>query len=481
MKNSSYYGLLFALAFPFILFGLFKNGVLTDPLYELPKGHFYIVSTVSLLSLIIAIAVGIAGSKVRNIKISFLSLSFVSLALMFSIHGLSTPHFILGETHLSGISAPFSLLTATIWLWLSSWSSDNKWIEFLSRKQKWLVPGWTVALSIFGIIGFLFPNIVDIIPLHLKPIKLIVMVLTILLNGITMYRYYQSYRYSRFPLQISIVYSAGWLIVSQWIMFRGELWRFSWWIYHFLLLASVIVMLIGLIKQYAVKGTMKSAIKSLFTDEPFERMTNSMIPSVKAMVVRTENKDTYTAGHTFRVTMYALKLAEEMKLKPEQLRIIVQGGLLHDVGKINIPDSILNKPGKLTPEERAIIEKHPVIGYEMCKKLGFMKEELSIVRSHHEKWDGSGYPDRLRGEEISLYARIAAVADVYDALTSDRSYRKAWSHYDAMKLIKENKGTHFDPQCVDAWVSVCERDPSVYQYPSQTIKDETTVKFMATF
>ena len=259
------------------------------------------------------------------------------------------------------------------------------------------------------------------------------------------------------------------------------MWSFSWWIYHFLLLASMIVMIIGLVKQYAVKGTLTESIRSLFTNDPFERITNSIAPSVKALVTATEKKDTYTAGHTFRVTMYALKLAEELHLKPEQLRAIVQGGLVHDVGKIRIPDGVLNKPGKLLPDERALIEKHPVYGYEMCRNLGFMKEELSIIRSHHEKWDGSGYPDRLKGTDIPYFARIVAVADVYDALTSERSYRKAWTHFEAMKYLKENKGTHFDPQCVDAWEQLCLRNPGVYQYPSQAIKEERTIQKLSFF
>lgn len=174
-------------------------------------------------------------------------------------------------------------------------------------------------------------------------------------------------------------------MVSQLIMVRGVMWSFSWWIYHFLLLASMIVMIVGLVKQYAVKGTLTESIRSLFTNDPFERITNSIGPSVKSLVTATEKKDTYTTGHTLRVTMYALKLAEELRLKPEQLRAIVQGGLVHDVGKISVPDAVLNKPGKLLPAERAQIEKHPVDGYEMCRGLGFMKEELNIIRSHHEK------------------------------------------------------------------------------------------------
>jgi len=476
MKKYSFLGPLTAVAFPYLIFEAFHLGLFRDSEFELPSGHFYIVSLVSLLASIIAIAVGIAGRRIRNIKISFLSLSFLSLGLMFSIHGLSTPDFILGKTHLPGVAAQLSVILATFWIWLSSLPSDNPIVEFFAKKQRFLLPLWTVALSAVCIIGMMNPNIVHFIPLNAKPLNIILTIVTLLLNSVSIYRYYQSYRFTQFPLQIAIVYSSGWLLVSQLIMVRGVLWSFSWWIYHFLLLAAMIGMIIGLVKQYAVKGTLTDSIRSLFTSDPFERITNSMGPSVKALVTATEKKDTYTAGHTFRVTMYALKLAEELHLKPEQLRAIVQGGLVHDVGKISVPDSVLNKSGKLLADERALIERHPIDGYEMCRGLGFMKEELSIIRSHHEKWDGSGYPDKLKGTNIPFFARIVAVVDVYDALTSDRSYRKAWTHSEAMKYITENKGTHFDLQCVDAWEQLCTRNPSVYQYPAQTIKDQPTIQ-----
>jgi putative nucleotidyltransferase with HDIG domain len=476
MKYYSFLTPLMAVSFPYIIFEAFHSGLFKDLYFMEPKGHFYIVSIVSILASTFAIAVGVIGSRLRNIKVSFLSLSFLSLGLMFSIHGLSTPHFILGDTHLPGIASQLSMFLATFWLWLSSLPSDNAFVHFLGKRQRLLLPIWTAALIIFGIIGMMHPHIVNFIPENAKVLEITVTSVTILLNCVTIYRYFHSYRYTRFPLQISIVYSSGWIMVSQLIMIRGTEWYFSWWIYHFLLLASMIVMLIGMVQQYAVKGTLTESIRSLFTSDPFERATNSLAPSVKALVTATEQKDTYTAGHTFRVTMYALKLAEELRLKPEELRAIVQGGLVHDVGKIRIPDAVLNKPGKLTPEERELIEKHPVDGYNMCRNLGLLKQELSIIRHHHEKWDGSGYPDQLKGNEIPYFARIAAVADVYDALTSDRAYRKAWAHSEAMEYLKENKGTHFDPECVEAWERLCIRNPSVYMYPSQKIKDDRTIQ-----
>ncbi|WP_059172336.1 HD-GYP domain-containing protein [Bacillus sp. FJAT-27445] len=465
-----------AIIFPYVLFELIQLEIFNNPTLVHPHGHFYIVSVVSILASGIALLVGICGSRLRNIKVSILSLAFISLSIMFSVHGLSTPFFIFGITSLPGVAAQLSMLLVTVWLWFSSFSSNNKFIVFLASRQKVLVPSWTIALSIFCTIGLLNPGIVDIVPLNMNPLKIIITILILVLNGVTIHRYFQSYRFTRFPLQLAIVFSSGWIMVSQIIMVRGLLWSLSWWIYHFLLLGSMVVMIIGLYKQYAVKGTVSESLRSLFITDPFERITNSIPSSIRALVTATEEKDSYTAGHTFRVTLYALKLAEEMGLKPEELRIILQGSLLHDVGKIGIPDYILNKPGRLAQEERMLIEEHPATGFNMCKVLGFLKEELSIIRSHHEKWDGTGYPDRLSGENIPLYARIVAVADVYDALTSERSYRKAWTHGKAMEFLKDSIGTHFDPACVAAWEEVCIKDPFVYQYPSEFIKDGTIVK-----
>ncbi|MDF2682517.1 MAG: metal dependent phosphohydrolase [Brevibacillus sp.] len=476
----SIFGPIFAVILPFLLFEYLKTDNSLDLQIVLPSGHFYIVSSVAILGIVITISVGIAGSRLRNIKVNLLSLAFLSLAAVFAVHGLSTPNFLLHETHLPGVAAQVSILLATFWLWLSSLPTDHPLIDYLSRQQRRLLPVWALTLTSVGTFSMIFPHLVDVIQLDSHPINWLLTLTTIILNSITMYRYYRSYKYSQFPLQLSIVYSSGWLITSQLIMQLGETWRISWWIYHFLLLASMIVMIIGLIRQYAMKQSLAGALRALFTSDPIERITNSISPSVKALVIATETKDRYTAGHNFRVTMYALKLGEELKLKPEQLRALAQGTIIHDVGKIKIADAILNKPGKLSTEERALIEKHTVKGYEMCKNLGFMKDELSIIRSHHEKWDGSGYPDHLREEQIPLMARIVSVADVYDALTSNRAYRTAWSHQEAIAFLLKNKGSHFDGSCVEAWVRVCERDPSVYQYPAMMINDETPISLVST-
>ncbi|MNS24743.1 Cyclic di-GMP phosphodiesterase response regulator RpfG [compost metagenome] len=471
MKKRDVVGPIMAVVVPFVLFEFLKAHPSWDVSFVALKGHFYVVSSVAMLSMMVAIAVGIAGHRVRNIKVSFLALAFISLGETFTVHGLSTPNLMIHASHLPGVAAQASTLLATFWLWLSSMSSDSALIVRLSGLRGRLIPIWLIVIVILSIVSFMNPHLMNLIPLDQNPLKWPVTCLVAVMNLITIYRYFQSYRYSRFPLQKAIIYSCCWLMAAQYIMAAGELWRLSWWMYHFLLLASMIVMITGLIRQYASNPSWNMTFKGLYSTDPMERITSCLSPSVRNLIHATEEKDLYTAGHNFRVTMYAMKLGEKMKLSPEELRAISQGTIIHDVGKIHVPIEVLNKPGRLTPEERDIIELHPVKGYEMCRTLGFMKDELDIIRSHHEKWDGTGYPDQLKGEQIPLLARIVAVADVYDALTSTRAYRKAWTHEEAMKLITENQGTHFDADCVKAWIRLCEQDPEVYEYPAHVVEE----------
>ncbi len=167
-------------------------------------------------------------------------------------------------------------------------------------------------------------------------------------------------------------------------------------------------------------------------------------------------RDKETEGHSQRVTELTLRIAKKMGVRDEDLIHIRRGALLHDMGKIGIPDNILLKPDKLSEEEWEIMKKHPVYAYQMLSRIEYLRPALDIPYCHHEKWDGSGYPRGLKGEEIPLAARIFAVADVFDALTSDRPYRKAWTKESAIEYIKGEAGKHFDPRVVDAFLKVIE-------------------------
>jgi len=160
-------------------------------------------------------------------------------------------------------------------------------------------------------------------------------------------------------------------------------------------------------------------------------------------------RDKETEGHTQRVTILSEKLARQAGIKDEDLIYIRRGALLHDIGKLGVPDSILLKSDKLTGEEWAIMRNHPQYAYDMIHPIEYLRPALDIPYSHHEKWDGSGYPRGLKGEEIPLAARIFAIIDVWDALTSDRPYRMAWDKEKTMKYINEQSGKHFDPHIVE--------------------------------
>lgn len=169
-------------------------------------------------------------------------------------------------------------------------------------------------------------------------------------------------------------------------------------------------------------------------------------------------RDKETEGHSQRVTSMTINLARAMNMSESELIHIRRGALLHDIGKMGVPDSILLKPNTLTDEEWEIMRKHPTYAYEMLSMIKYLAPAMDIPYCHHEKWDGSGYPRGLKGDEIPLSARIFSVADVYDALTSDRPYRTAWTRRKAMEYIQEHAGTHFDAAVVEAFVAMMRED-----------------------
>jgi HD-GYP domain-containing protein (c-di-GMP phosphodiesterase class II) len=176
------------------------------------------------------------------------------------------------------------------------------------------------------------------------------------------------------------------------------------------------------------------------------------LQTVTAMAQAVELRDKYTGGHTQRVTNYALLLADYLNLSLEQRRYLQIGTPLHDIGKIGVDDAILRKPGRLTPEEYEAMKAHTVLGTTILETIPDLKPILSIVRNHHERWNGSGYPDGLAGEQIPLLARVVAVADTFDAMVSDRPYRPGLSTNKAFAELSAKSGIDFDPRCVQGFL-----------------------------
>jgi putative nucleotidyltransferase with HDIG domain len=210
-----------------------------------------------------------------------------------------------------------------------------------------------------------------------------------------------------------------------------------------------------LLSTFAVQGAIAIENAQLYSD-----LRNTFADTVRIIANAVEARDPYTWGHTGRVTQLAIKTAREMGWSSEQLEILEIGGLLHDIGKIGISDTILNKPTELTEDEKNEMKRHPVVGAKMLEGVAALRPMLPCILYHQERYDGAGYPFGLRGDEIPLEARILAAVDSFDAMTSDRPYRKGLSEEQAIAEILRNRGTQFDPDVVDALMRVLSHSKS---------------------
>lgn len=241
----------------------------------------------------------------------------------------------------------------------------------------------------------------------------------------------------------------------------------------YFLLFILIVIFLGLLRQiFSIVENKKlfSEIKRShkYLEKEVEIKTGELAHSydetLNILSKALELRDRETQGHTVRLAELTVKLAKLCGVENGELINIKRGALLHDIGKMGIPDNILLKPGPLDEEEWKIMKKHPVFAKELLERVSFLKEAMIIPYFHHERWDGSGYPEGLKGKEIPLEARIFAVLDCWDALTHDRPYRSAWSHHLALEYIINNSGIRYDPEIVKKFLNFLKENPSFFEY-----------------
>jgi putative nucleotidyltransferase with HDIG domain len=203
----------------------------------------------------------------------------------------------------------------------------------------------------------------------------------------------------------------------------------------------------------------------------YARLEESSLEAMEALNATVEAKDPYTAGHSLRVQRIAVAIGEELKLPKSRLDPLRLGALFHDIGKIAVPDAVLTKPARLTDAEFALIKRHSEDGARIVAKFGPLRAAVKIIRHHHERWDGSGYPDRIAGEEIPLEASIVALADAWDAMTTERPYHRALPLEEAFAEVRQGRGSQFSPEVVDAFFAAQKRRPGEF-WPEQTAEPE---------
>jgi len=231
----------------------------------------------------------------------------------------------------------------------------------------------------------------------------------------------------------------------------------------FLALYALLALLVRTASRTLRRQTLKLREHSAELLVAYDRLERNSLEAIESLNATVEAKDPYTAGHSQRVQQIALAIGEELGLSEERLDALRHGGLLHDIGKLGVPDAVLTKPGRLTDEEFEQIKHHPEHGACIVKRIGRLREAVPAIRHHHERWDGRGYPDRLAGTAIPLEAAIIGLADAWDAMTTDRPYSRARTAEGALAEVRRGRGAQFSPAVVDAFLAAAWKRPDVFR------------------
>ncbi len=429
-----------------------------DRQFELatPSGHFYVVGSVAVISVLVGVGAVFAARRTAKLRVLLLALSFLSMATIFAVHGLATPGFILDERAfgVTGFSARLALLVASVFLGLSAvpWSARIEAV--LVERRLLVVGGWVATLAAFAAVALTAPEALPPDVITSDGVSTAASVIVIGLGLAAAARYIQGYRRTARPLFGAVALGSLLLVEAQVSMHYGAVWSGTFWLYHVQLLAAFTAIFWGVLSEYSRGDGWLDAIGRLGQVGLVEQIQSGYSESIVGLAAALEARDGYMFGHGRRVGALAVLIGKQLGFSDERLRALAQGTLLHDVGKIGVPDAILHKPGPLADAELAVIREHPARGHAILGASFGTHVEQAVVRHHHERWDGSGYPDALAGDEIPLEARVAAVADVYDALRSARSYRVARDRARAVEEVEQGTGSHFDPECVEAFLLV---------------------------
>lgn len=431
-----------------------------DPMFVAPKQHFYIVSAATLLSGAIGTALALSVSSVRSTRTVYLALGFIAVALIFATHGLGTPGFIVprGEyPYAVIISAGLSQTVGAVFIAMSVLPTTWPGSKFVQQRPTAILGVALVLL--FGYLASMMwhPEWWDWVP-RTQPWDTILAGLTVTLLAFSGWRYYRSWVLTQLPGQLAMVAALGFLAEAQLSTYYGELWHLSWWLYHGLLLAAFTTLIAGWAIEAIRARSLIVFSRALELRDSLDGLGSTTDEAaLERLEAAVEAKDSYTRHHMGRVAEYTEAIAREMKLSDEQVEVAVTAGRIHDVGKITVPDAVLLKPGRLSDKEFETMRHHAARGEHIARNSKVLRHVAAVIRAHHERYEGNGYPDGLRGDAIPLEARIVAVADTFDALTSSRVYRPMRSWSEAVAELQRVAGTQLDPACVSAFLRWLEK------------------------
>lgn len=418
--------------------------------------HFILAGGGAVIALAAAIALTAVGAARGERRIAVVGTAFSAMAGLLLVHGLATEDVLIGE-HISAmvLTGGAALPVAGAVISLSALPSlqrpgDVGWLV-------WLNVAIFAVIAALGTIALLAPGAVPEVPSAGSPAAVAALVCGWIFFGLLAVRSTRTYALTRRRADLAVACGVLTLGSALAPVLLFGVWSWGWWIGHGF--EFVGIGLIGVPVAFDIHraGQSRPLIGDLRGADLVAREEAYLGVQVRALMVRLAEKDPYTEGHTRRVALLAVEVGDQLGLSPVTLRELAIGGLLHDIGKLSVPDEILKKPGALTDAEYTVIKRHPEWGERLLSELGgFSPQVHLLVLHHHARLDGQGYPP-IGGHEIDLPTRALTACDVYDALISKRVYRTAWSTARALALLHEESGSAFDPRCVAALDQVIAR------------------------
>jgi putative nucleotidyltransferase with HDIG domain len=418
--------------------------------------HFLPIAISAGLAAAAALALSVAGARRGDARSVVIGTAFSSMAALLSIHGLMTPGFLVGDNGLVAFSGALTLPVGGAVLALAAIPELRR--PSAVRPVLALQATLVIVIGGLGVVGLLKPSFVPAVPEPGSTPAWIVLGLGLAFYGALGVRAARTYLLTRRLADLAVVYGLVLLAVSLFPGLLMHYYELGWWLGHAWELVGIGLVGLPVALDLHRGAQSRPLAGDLRASELVSAADAFMGPTVRALLVRLAHKDDYTAEHTRGVALRAVQVGEELGLAPVRLRELAVGGLVHDVGKLAVPNEILQKPGALTDDEFDVIKRHPELGSDLVRELGFSAQVAKLVLDHHERLDGSGYPRGLGAPDLDIETRILAVCDVFDALLSKRVYRDPWRLDDALELLSRESGTKFDPACVDALERVIARE-----------------------
>jgi len=422
--------------------------------HERYRLHFFMVALTTIVAAAAAYALTAVGVRRNDRRAVVVGIAFSAMAALLLVHALAPPETDLpdrdgGLIAYAGVAA-LPVGAALLSLVGHPMLREPGAVRRLLALQAVLV-GSILAI---GAAGRVVPDLVPGHPVSRSPEAIVVLILAGTLFLRLAMRARRTWLLTWRWADLWVMIGVGWLATALAASTLASSWSIDWWVGQDLQLLGLVA--VGLPVALDLRRHVQSQplAGDLGAEDLVAHEETLLGPHVRSLMLRLADKDGFTEQHARRVALLAVRVGEELGLPPGRLRRLALGGLLHDIGKLRVPEAILRKPASLDDDERAVIRLHPAWGDQLAGELGFDASTRRLIRSHHERLDGDGYPDGLSGGQLDADVRILTVCDVYDALVSDRVYRPAYDIGEAMSIMWADAGRGFDPGCLRALAAV---------------------------